>query len=131
MKDKISLVLSRFHLHKSNPAFAAALVLKLVCSKEEEIVLDKEQKLMKSFGLDKVESTTVNNMNTYAHMQPNFLGNPFVHNHPYVMPPRFPFPPRRPRPRMPHAQSSGPLCFRCQKPGHLMRDCPAVVNNSG
>ena len=63
MKDKIALVLSRFHVHKNNPTFAAALVLKLVCSKEEEVVLDKEQKLMKSFGLNKQEVNTANNMN--------------------------------------------------------------------
>jgi hypothetical protein len=42
MKDKITLILNRFHSHKSNPAFAAALVLKLVCNKEEEQILDKE-----------------------------------------------------------------------------------------
>jgi hypothetical protein len=48
-QEKISLILSRFHTHKSTPSFAAALVLKLICSKEEEIILDKEQKLLKSF----------------------------------------------------------------------------------
>jgi hypothetical protein len=36
LKDKITLILSRFHIHKNRPAFAAALMLKLVCSKEEE-----------------------------------------------------------------------------------------------
>ena len=48
-QEKISLILSRFHTHKITPSFAAALVLKLICSKEEEIILDKEQKLLKSF----------------------------------------------------------------------------------
>ena len=42
MKDKITLILNRFHSHKSNPAFTAALVLILVCNKEEEQILDKE-----------------------------------------------------------------------------------------
>jgi hypothetical protein len=42
LKDKITLILSRFHIHKNRPAFVAALVLKPVCSKEEEAVLDKE-----------------------------------------------------------------------------------------
>ena len=48
-QEKIFLILSRFHTHNSTPSFAAALVLKLICSKEEEIILDKEQKLLKSF----------------------------------------------------------------------------------
>lgn len=44
--EKMSLIISRSHTHK--PAFAAALVLKLLCNKEEEAILDKEQRLMKS-----------------------------------------------------------------------------------
>ena len=47
---KMSLIISGFHTHKRKPAFAAALVLKLLFSKEEEVVLDKEQKLMNSFN---------------------------------------------------------------------------------
>lgn len=34
-QDKISMILRRFHAHKSNPSFVAALVLKLVSSKDE------------------------------------------------------------------------------------------------
>lgn len=48
-QEKISLILWRFHTHINTPSFAAALVLKLICSKEEEIILEKEQKLLKSF----------------------------------------------------------------------------------
>ena len=51
-KDKISLIMSRFHLHKAKPSFVAALVLKLVCTKGEQTILEKEQKLMNRFGLD-------------------------------------------------------------------------------
>lgn len=42
MKDKMTLILNRVHSHKYNPAFAAALVLKLICNKEEEQILNKE-----------------------------------------------------------------------------------------
>ena len=85
LKDKITLILSRFHIHKNRPAFAAALVLKLVCSKEEEVVLDKEQKLMKSFGfMDNRDNLyNVQSMLPSSHVPPGFMGQ---FNHPYVPP---------------------------------------------
>ena len=46
------MILSRFHAHKATPSFVAHLVLKLVSNKDEESILEKEQKLMKHFGLD-------------------------------------------------------------------------------
>ena len=48
-KEKMSMILMRFHAHKSKPSFVAALILKLVASKEEEVILEKEQKLLKYF----------------------------------------------------------------------------------
>lgn len=51
-KEKMTMVLSRFHAHKATPSFVAHLILKLVSNKEEETILEKEQKLMKHFGLD-------------------------------------------------------------------------------
>ena len=76
LKDKITLILSRFHIHKNRPAFAAALMLKLVCSKEEEAVLDKEQKLMKSFGfMDNRDNLyNVQSMLPSSHVPPGFMG---------------------------------------------------------
>ncbi|CAC5395698.1 unnamed protein product [Mytilus coruscus] len=78
LKDKINLILSRFHIHKNRPNFAAALVLKLVCNKEEEAVLDKEQKLLKTFGLNDVHSDNYNmqshNFNLHG---PGFMGGSF------------------------------------------------------
>ena len=83
LKDKITLILSRFHIHKNRPAFAAALVLKLVCSKEEEAVLDKEQKLMKSFGFmdNRDNLCNVQSMLPSSHVPPGFMGQ---FNHSYV-----------------------------------------------
>ncbi len=48
---KCPLILSRFQVNKANPIFAASLVLKLLSSKEEEAILDKESRLMKQFGM--------------------------------------------------------------------------------
>jgi len=128
LKDKITLILSRFHIHKNRPTFAAALVLKLVCSKEEEAVLDKEQKLMKSFGfMDNRDNLyNVQSMLPSSHVPPGFMGQ---FNHPYVPPPRFPEH-RRPRPRT-QATPKLLLCFRCNKPGHFVRDCPSMPPSSG
>ncbi|WAR10438.1 hypothetical protein MAR_035514 [Mya arenaria] len=50
-KEQISMLISRFQAHKDQSAFGAALVLKLLSSKDEEFVLDKEQKMLKTFGL--------------------------------------------------------------------------------
>ncbi|CAC5395697.1 unnamed protein product [Mytilus coruscus] len=58
-----------FHIHKNTPNFAAALLLKLVCNKEEEAVLDKEQKLFKIFCKNDVQSDNCNmqSHNLYLH----------------------------------------------------------------
>ncbi|CAC5370045.1 unnamed protein product [Mytilus coruscus] len=127
LKDKINLILSRFHIHKNRPNFAAALVLKLVCNKEEEAVLDKEQKLLKTFGLNDVHSDNYNmqshNFNLHG---PGFMGGSFgqTQGHTYGMPPRFSGSPRRGRPR----GNNHNLCFKCNKPGHFVRDCTATLD---
>ena len=120
-KDKASLILNRFHVYKSQPKFAAALTLKLICTKEEETVLDKEQKLLKSFPLhDNVQAAN------FFQQGSGFMGgpHPFQNNHPYVLPNRYPVPPRRMRPRV----SSTIVCFKCNRPGHVVRDCPSNQN---
>jgi len=123
LKDKISLILSRFHIHKNKPSFAAALVLKLVCNKEEEAVLDKEQKLLKTFGFhDKQENQHM--YNNVPAMGYGMIGTQ-MHNAPYM--PRFTNPGRRFRPWF-QASQAPMLCFRCNKPGHLVRDCPLNHN---
>ncbi|XP_071148243.1 uncharacterized protein [Mytilus edulis] len=127
LKDKINLILSRFHIHKSRPNFAAALVLKLVCNKEEEAILDKEQKLLKTFGFADDDNYNMQSHNLYMHGQ-GFMGNSFgqAQGHSYGMSPRFTGPPRRGRGR----GNSHNLCFKCNKPGHYVRDCPANQNSS-
>ncbi|CAC5415528.1 unnamed protein product [Mytilus coruscus] len=88
IKDKINLILNRVNSHKSNPSFAAALVLKLVCNREEESILDKEQKLMNNFGLTKNNDDV--NAQGYGMFQPmpyNYVYNRFKY-------PQGPPPPR-------------------------------------
>ncbi|CAC5412041.1 unnamed protein product [Mytilus coruscus] len=117
IKDKINLILNRFNSHKSNPSFAAALVLKLVCNREEESILDKEQKLMKNFGLTKNNDDV--NTQGYGMFQPmpyNYGYNRFSYPQ-GPSPPRFSQQPRRSRPRTPL------ICYRCNKPGRMARDC--------
>lgn len=49
-----------------------------------------------------------------------------MHNAPYM--PRFTNPVRRFSPRF-QASQAPMLCFRCNKPGHLVRDCPLNHNH--
>ena len=52
-KEKLNMVLNSFHANKpEKSSFVAHLVLKLISSKDEETMLEKEQKLRKHFGLD-------------------------------------------------------------------------------
>ena len=106
LKDKINLILSRFHIHKNKPKVAADLVLKLVCTKEEEAVLDKEHKLLKAYGINENQYDNDNVYGGSFSQGFNQVGGPY---RPYVMPPRFPMG-RRPRPRM---SSTTFLCFKC------------------
>ncbi|CAC5373922.1 unnamed protein product [Mytilus coruscus] len=87
-----------FHIHKNRPNFAAALLLKLVCNKEEEAVLDKEQKLLKIFGKNDVQSDNYNmqSHNLYLHAA-GLMGGSFEQAQGQTdgMPPRFLGSPRR------------------------------------
>ncbi|CAC5377996.1 unnamed protein product [Mytilus coruscus] len=87
----------KFHIHKNRPNFAAALLLKLVCNKEEA-VLDKEQKLLKIFGKNDVQSDNYNmqSHNLYLHAA-GLMGGSFEQAQGQTdgMPPRFLGSPRR------------------------------------
>lgn len=137
-KDKYTMILSRFHVNKSKPSFVAALVLKLLSSKEECLILDAEQKLKKIFDTNTSSAMQTPAWGTpYANVFPN-LATPGPSSAFPGMQPTFPwsapyqpFAPRgssssfSPRPRMRTPFSGRPqLCFRCRRPGHLIRDCP-------
>jgi len=136
-KEKIAMLLSRFHVHRSRPSFVATLVLKLMSTKDEEAVLDKEQKLLKSFGIAKEEKPPVTKAPTTSTVSasanvPAAFSWPGM---PYHMPPQPFFYPGGPSAyATPRPQSSGagtrafrpraPSCFRCHKVGHFVKDCP-------
>ena len=48
-KTETTKILSLFHANTSNPGFAVQLILKLLSGKEEESILDKEQKMLKQY----------------------------------------------------------------------------------
>lgn len=144
-KEKLNMILGRFHAHKSRPSFVAALVLKLVSSKDEETILEKEQKLMKHFGIDLKEKVTASSVpkdaiNTpqaqsyfpvnwgyggYVGMPP-FTTQPMSGHMPYPMPSFLP--PVRPSsavgPRNQRYSSPIKECFRCRRTGHMVKNCP-------
>ena len=139
-KEKLAMTLGRFHAHKSRPSFVAALVLKLVSTKDEESILDKEQKLMKSFGIDlkggqSLKQANAAELSNFSNFRPfgwgygnhftfdgppsmGGVGNPAVP--PYVSPQR-----SAPRGRY---NTSFRQCFRCNRSDHLVRNCP--LNNN-
>ncbi len=110
-KSEITMILSRFQANKASPMFAASLVLKLLSSKEEEAILDKEQRLMKQFGMSMYPPR--------PQFDPSFgvprAGSPALYG---WARPAGPPPVRQPFARRPA------LCYRCQKPGHIIKDCP-------
>lgn len=111
-KSEISMILARFQANKPTPRFAAALVLKLLSSKEEEAILDKEQKLMKQFGMSMApgpQRPQLHDPVWGAPAMPTFA--------------QWPRPPVGPPPRFPQARYPA-TCFRCKKVGHMIRDCP-------
>lgn len=141
-QEKISMILRHFHAHKSNPSFVAALVLKLVSSKDEEAILEKEQRLLKHFKDQKEKSSkseTVSSSNHNANMFPFNWGFGGYGMMPQLMP-AMPSqgsqhaPPfthfMRPASSMPtkfNRQGGGNrevICYRCRKPGHMVRNCP-------
>ena len=44
-KDKFTIMLSRFVVHKGKPSFAASFMLTLLSTKEEATIYEKEQKI--------------------------------------------------------------------------------------
>ena len=73
-KERTAMIVTRFNAHKSKPSFVAALVLNLLCSKEEEAVLEKEQKLLKCFGMGMQEHSKAMQPPCYA----GFTNTPFT-----------------------------------------------------
>lgn len=118
-KKEITMILSRFHANKANPIFAASLILKLLSSKEEETILDKEQKLLKQFG------TGAGFM-----PRPQGFGQEWWQTgwQPFPLMPRQQFNswPRyglQPRARYNTPRQTG-ACYRCKKEGHQIKNCP-------
>ena len=110
-KTETTMILSRFHANKANPGFAAQLILKLLSTKEEESILDKEQKMLKQY--------------TYPGMVMRPWGQGYDMLH--AFPPQQHIPNWRPsfspRMRPPMMRPTG-LCFKCKSPGHQIRNCP-------
>ena len=117
-KKEMTMILSRFHANKYNPGFAANLILKLLSTKEEESILDKEQKMLKQYGYG--AAPTLRPL-TYGYDA--WQGSAYAPPHPTPFSP-WPRPfvhPRMTRPTGPRANN---LCFKCKKPGHQIRFCP-------
>ena len=139
-KEKMSMILRRFHAYKSKPSFVAALILKLVASKEEEVILDKEQKLLKYFNDQSDKPSGKDKPSAQAHegMVPinwklgaHGLMPQFLNSMPLQMPPKPPLTPlMRSASSMPmkgNRQGAGNkdiICYKCRKPGHIIRNCP-------
>lgn len=126
-KEKITLVLKRFHIHKrQHPSFVGHLVLKLISSKEEESVLEKEQKMFKHFSMSYQggASSSPSAWGMGSAPYPQFPGStPFWPQGPAYMHSQQRFtPPFRPRFRQ--APPSRQICFKCNKPGHYVKNCP-------
>lgn len=114
-KSEIAMVLACFQANKTVPAFAAKLVLKLLSTKEEEAILDKEQNLFKQFAMAPMPRAWHPDMySSGAAFGPHIMQPPFS---PWNRPQGLA------RPRMTQARGNG-LCFRCKRPGHQIRDCP-------
>ena len=145
--EKYSMLINRFHIHKSKPSFVGSLVLANLCSKMEESILSNERKLMKNWEGDSVRSgatgvrdTKIANANmpgVASQAAPGgFMGsyggmgfaNPFmgymgVPNSPclggmgYLSPPGTSMHPSR--------HTRPPVrCHNCFKLGHIQRFCP-------
>lgn len=136
-KEKISLLLSRYHIHKTRPSFAAVLVLKSVCSKEEEAMLDKEQKLMKTMNIDLGVTSFSGHTNWSPYM--GQMNNPWTWGQGFhfqnTFPagrggPRFGPRPAGTRTRMARPPSKSQTCFKCLRIGHYVKDCPMNVQNN-
>lgn len=113
-KKEMTMILSRFHANKSNPGFAAHLILKLLSTKEEESILDKEQKMLKQYAYPGMP------------MRPWGYGYDMLQVYPPQQASAFspwlrPTVPPRMRPTPPRPAS---LCFKCKRPGHQIKFCP-------
>ena len=142
-QDKISMILRRFHAHKSNPSFMAALVLKLVSSKDEEAILEKEQRLLKHFKDRKgdpskdVTGSAFHNASPFPafnwgfggygmmpQLQPS-LPAPGPQSTPLFTPFMRPVSSVTSRSTRLGGSNRDIICYRCRKPGHMIRNCPS------
>ena len=139
-KEKMSMILRRFHAHKSKPSFVAALILKLVASKEAEVILDKEQKLLKYFTDQRDKPSEKDKPSKQAHegvvpinwkLGAYVLMPQFSNSMPLQIPPMPPLTPlMRSASNMPmkgNSKGAGGkdiVCYKCHKAGHIIRNCP-------
>ena len=180
--DKLNLILKRFHVHKKqNPAFVGNMVLAQISSKDDEAVLNKEQKFYKQYNMvypwgssNKAPSWGYGNIqnqmpgpfgpSSVGHLplwpapqtQPPYLmpqaqaymthpQMPQMQVQPYIAQqqtkhqpqwqashymPQLPMQPSQPRYNAPtfkprqYPLPSKQQCFKCNKPGHFVRNCP-------
>ena len=140
-KERFSMILKRFHKHKSKPSFVAALILKLVATKEEEVVLEKEQKLLKHFKDDNQKTSEKEpavsqmhetmapfNFRFGAYSFPPQFYPPMPFQVPQAVPPGTPFMRSASAMHTKSGRQNGGnreiICYRCRKSGHMIRNCP-------
>ena len=141
-QDKISMILRRFHADKSNPSFVAALVVKLVSSKDEEAILEKEQTLLKHFKDQKVTpskdtaGSVFHNASPFPAFNWGFGGYGMMPQLqpslpapvPQSTPPFTPFMRPTSSVTMKSNRQDGSnrdiICYRCIQPCHMIRNCP-------
>ena len=138
-KEKLELILRRFHVHKKlNPSFVGNMVLTQISSKEEEAVLNKEQKLYKRFNMGYPGGTGSNTPVWGRGVAQPQMPEPFwsggqlptwhiPQTQVYMPQPQMQIP--QPRfgpissPRLRHSSPNKQICFRCNKPGHFVKNC--------
>ena len=134
-KKEMTMILARFHANKACPGLAAQLVLKFLSTKEEEGVLEKEFKVKKQYAYGYPGGMPMRHMfnpyNPYDMYRPGFdmyrpgfdMYRPKSAVSPWARSPT-------PYQRMRHSAPRLPgVCYNCNKPGHLIKNCPLPLSN--